>query len=107
MITRTYRRLRTAFCLLHTAYCVLIEDSGGHGMLKRISFALALAFVVIPMTVAGQMWVTKNDQLGAGANGAPKVRTEWVIDTASVSLAYSKPSLKGRPVTAVVTNPWK
>src|SRR5688572_11847366 len=78
-------------------------------MSKRIALALAFALVVAPMTVAAQMWVTKTDQLGVGANGSPKVRTEWHIDSGSISLAYSRPSLKGRPLDAVVTpgQPWK
>jgi hypothetical protein len=73
------------------------------------ALALAFALVVTPMTVAAQMWMNKTDQLGANANGSPRVRTEWTIDTATVSLAYSRPSLKGRPLDAVVQPnvPWK
>lgn len=78
-------------------------------MLKRISLALALALVVAPMTVAGQYWVNKTDQLGAGASGSPKVRVEYAIDSGMLSLAYSRPSLKGRALNDVVPQnvPWK
>lgn len=79
-------------------------------MSKRIGLALALACGVASVApVAGQMWVNKTDQLGSGASGSPKVRTEWSIDTGSVALAYSRPSLEGRPLDAVVAPnaPWK
>ena len=79
-------------------------------MSKRIGVALAVAFVAAAITpVAAQMWVTKTDQLGQGASGSPKVRTEWYVDSSSVAVAYSRPSLKGRAIDAVVPQnaPWK
>lgn len=76
-------------------------------MSKRIFITLAFALVAA-MPVAGQMWVTKTDPLPAGASGSPGVRTEWAIETASITLAYRRPSLKGRPLDAVAkpNAPW-
>jgi hypothetical protein len=79
-------------------------------MSKRMRLALSFALgVVMASPAAGQMWVAKTDQLGQGASGSPKVRTEWYVDSGSVALAYSRPSLKGRPLDALVTQnaPWK
>jgi hypothetical protein len=79
-------------------------------MLNKTRLVLTLAFATAAtLPVAGQMWVTKTEQQGQGASGSPKVRTEWYIDTGTVSLAYSRPSLKGRALDAVLakSEPWK
>ena len=77
-------------------------------MLKRISAGLVCALLGAA-SLSAQMWPTKNEQLGATASGAPKVRNEWYIDSATIALAYSRPSLKGRPLDAVVAKdtPWR
>lgn len=78
-------------------------------MMKRISLAVAAAVVMTSMSsVAAQMWETKAEQLGKTPGGSPKVRTEWVTDTATMSLTYSRPSLNGRTLDAIIKPdmPW-
>src|SRR5262245_33275584 len=90
-----------------TSYLRKPVGSGGRSMLKRISIGVAFA-LLLATTVAAQMWPTKSEQQGNTANGAPKVRNEWYIDSAAVAVAYSRPSLKGRALDAVVAKdtPW-
>ena len=38
----------------------------------------------------------KTTDLGAGSGGSAHVKTEWVVAPANISIAYGRPSLKGR-----------
>ena len=82
----------------------------GRLMSKRIPPVLAFAFALTWLTpAAGQMWVNKTEQLTPGPSGSPRVRTEWSINSGTLSLEYSRPSLKERSLDAVVVPdaPWK
>lgn len=69
-------------------------------LLLPSSAALALA-----TSAAAQ----KTVQTKVGAGGSPHVVTTWVIDGANISIAYGRPSLKGRSEAAMmpVGEPWR
>jgi hypothetical protein len=51
----------------------------------------------------------KTTEMHPGKGGSPHVRTEWVIDGASISIEYGRPFLKGRPEAALMPpgQPWR
>jgi hypothetical protein len=64
-----------------------------------------LVTVTAAATLAGQ----KTTQVHPGKGGSPHVKTEWMIDTANISIEYGKPSLKGRPEADLMPagKPWR
>jgi hypothetical protein len=66
---------------------------------------VAAAAVAMGISVSAQ----KTTPVHAGKGGSPHVKTEWVIDGASISIEYGRPSLKGRADTAVMPlgQPWR
>jgi hypothetical protein len=62
--------------------------------MKSMLHALAAtAMLATAVTFAGAQTTT---QTGKGGGGSPHVRTDWTIGTAHISIAYGRPSLKGR-----------
>lgn len=51
----------------------------------------------------------KTASLGTGGGGSPRVKTEWAIDGANLSVEYSRPFLKGRSESQMMPNgqPWR
>jgi hypothetical protein len=54
----------------------------------------ATAVAVFSLTLTAQ----KTTEVHPGKGGSPHVRTEWVVDGATISIEYGRPFLKGRSV---------
>jgi hypothetical protein len=73
----------------------------------RIACGIAAALVTV--AAASTLADQKTTQVHPGKGGSPHVKTEWMIDTANISIEYGKPSLKGRPEVDVMPagKPWR
>jgi hypothetical protein len=74
-------------------------------MLKLLT-AVALAGV---MTIAGTAGAQKTESMGTGKGGSPHQKTTWTVSGATISIAYGRPFLKGRPEAQLmpVGEPWR
>jgi hypothetical protein len=73
----------------------------------RIACGIAAALVTV--AAASTLADQKTTQVHPGKGGSPHVKTEWMIDTANISIEYGKPSLKGRPEAELMPagKPWR
>lgn len=74
--------------------------------------SLVRSFLVASLAasaVAGTALAQKTVQTKVGGGGSPHVMSTWTIDGANISISYGRPSLKGRPETAMmpITEPWR
>lgn len=69
-------------------------------MMNRSYTSMAAAFgaLLLSTTLVAQ----KTTPLKSGSGGSAHVRTEWAIDGASISIAYGRPAIKGRPEAAMM-----
>jgi hypothetical protein len=51
---------------------------------------------LVAVCFAASLHAQKTTQVHPGTGGSPRVRTEWSIDGASLSIEYGRPLLKGR-----------
>lgn len=67
--------------------------------------AIALGTIALAAPAGAQT----TTQMGVGGGGSPHVKTDWPIGAAHVSIAYGRPSLKGRAESAMmpVGKPWR
>lgn len=74
-----------------------------HRTFARVATILAMTFV------AGSLQAQKTTDLGTGGGGSPHVKTEWTVGGANVSVAYGRPSLKGRAEGTLMPagKPWR
>ena len=70
------------------------------------SFMLAAAVATTAVSGASAQ---KTVQTKVGDGGSPHVTTSWTIGGATISIAYGRPYLKGRPEAALMPNgqPWR
>ena len=61
-------------------------------MKRSVIAALAATTLMLGTSLSAQ----KTTEVHPGKAGSPHVRTEWTIDGANLSIAYGRPSLKGR-----------
>lgn len=68
---------------------------------------LAGAILTTLLTVSAQAQTTTD--LGTGRGGSAHVKTEWTLGDAHISIAYGRPSLKGRPEAQLMPagRPWR
>lgn len=76
--------------------------------MRRIACTTAAAVLMISALSIGLM-AQKTTQTHVGGGGSPHVKSEWVIDTANISIAYGRPSLKGRSEAQLMPpgQPWR
>ena len=76
--------------------------------MRRYAYGAAAALMVTALSVAPAAQKTTNVHPGKG--GSPHVRSEWMVDGASISIEYGRPSLKGRALgkdVAPYGRPWR
>jgi hypothetical protein len=79
--------------------------------MRRIGYtataAALAAFLLLPL--AAPISAQKTTDMGTGKGGSPHVKSEWTIDGAHLSIAYGRPSLKGRPEATLMPpgQPWR
>ena len=59
-------------------------------------FRKTLSVTLLSAAFALPTYAQKTTDLGAGSGGSAHVKTEWVVAPANISIAYGRPSLKGR-----------
>jgi hypothetical protein len=66
------------------------------------------AFILLT-ALAGPVGAQKTTEVHPGKGGSPHVRTEWVVDGATISIEYGRPFLKGRPEATLMPpgQPWR
>ena len=64
--------------------------------MRRLRFPVAALAVAALCTTA--LYAQKTTELKPGGGGSARVRTEFVVDGANVSIEYGRPALKGRTV---------
>jgi Protein of unknown function (DUF2911) len=66
---------------------------------------VTVATIALGITVSAQ----KTTPVHPGKRGSPHVKTEWVIDGATISIEYGRPFLKGRPEADMMPagQPWR
>jgi hypothetical protein len=71
--------------------------------------ACGIVGMLVTVAAAAAFADQKTTQVHPGKGGSPHVKTEWMIDTANISIEYGKPSLKGRPDADVMPagKPWR
>jgi len=72
--------------------------------------AIWTTVLAVSLAMTGTLAIAqKTTQVHAGAGGSPHVKTEWMVDGASLSIEYGRPSLKGRPETQLMPHgqPWR
>lgn len=70
---------------------------------------LATIAALCVLTLAGTAGAQKTESLGVGGGGSPHVKTTWSVDAATISIAYGRPYLKGRPEATLMPAgaPWR
>ena len=70
---------------------------------------LATIAALSVLTLAGTAAAQKTESLGVGGGGSPHVKTTWTVNGATISIAYGRPSLKGRPEAQLMpaAKPWR
>lgn len=70
------------------------------------SFAIAAIMALATSFAAGAQTTVP---MGAGGGGSPHQKTTWTVDGATISIAYGRPSLKGRPEAQMMPagQPWR
>ncbi|MDB4916290.1 MAG: hypothetical protein JWM95_3934 [Gemmatimonadetes bacterium] len=74
------------------------------------SILLALAATMLAATVlAATAGAQTTTQTGIGGGGSPHVKSDWTIGGSAISIAYGRPSLKGRDEAKMmpVGAPWR
>jgi hypothetical protein len=68
-----------------------------------------MTFVVIAAALSATAAAQKTVEVHPGKGGSPHVRTEWMIDGATISIEYGRPYLKGRPEATLMPpgQPWR
>jgi hypothetical protein len=61
-------------------------------MVRSAATAAVLVAAAFAVTLSAQ----KTTQVHPGQGGSPHVRTEWMVDGATISIEYGRPFLKGR-----------
>src|SRR3954471_2073569 len=75
--------------------------------MSRIAVLALAALVAVPVANIAQ--AQKTVQTGVGGGGSPHVTTTWTIEGATISIAYGRPSLKGRSEATMMPagQPWR
>jgi Protein of unknown function (DUF2911) len=60
--------------------------------MRNVSFVAAIAIAALGISLSAQ----KVTPIGEGKGGSPRVKVDAVVDTANISIEYSRPALKGR-----------
>lgn len=70
---------------------------------------LATITALCVLTFAGTAAAQKTESLGVGDGGSPHVKTTWSVNGATISVAYGRPYLKGRPEAQLMPagKPWR
>jgi len=74
---------------------------------------LLVSRILVPALVVSLLTTTasaqKTTDLGTGGGGSAHVKTEWVVSGAHVSVAYGRPTLKGRDQATLMPpgRPWR
>jgi hypothetical protein len=68
-----------------------------------------IAFLAVIVTTCGLAAAQQTVQTHVGGGGSPHVKTTWTIDGAAISIAYGRPSIKGRPEAQLMPpgQPWR
>jgi Protein of unknown function (DUF2911) len=71
----------------------------------RPSFTALILAAALSTAVGAQ----KTTEVHPGRGGSPHVRTEWIVDGATISIEYGRPFLKGRPEATLMPpgQPWR
>lgn len=74
-------------------------------MRKALAAAAFVAAGALVAAGAGQ----KTTEVHPGKGGSPHVKSEWMVDGATIAIAYGRPSLKGREEGKVMPpgKPWR
>src|ERR1700744_1609442 len=88
---------------VHDAHAA-VRPHTGVNMLKQI-LALALAG---SLAVSASASAQKTESMGTGQGGSPHEKTTWTVSGATISIAYGRPFLKGRPEAQLMPagKPW-
>ena len=70
---------------------------------------LSIAAVALAAAFGTTLIAQKTTEVHPGRGGSPHVKSEWMIDGATISITYGRPSLKGRPESQLmpVGKPWR
>jgi hypothetical protein len=74
---------------------------------------LLVSRILVPVLAVSLLsstaWAQKSTDLGTGRGGSAHVKSEWVVSGAHVSIAYGRPTLKGRDQATLMPpgRPWR